>query len=144
MGVDLGTRAGTAVYAMTNCEVFGVAFRGGKGDYGGTLILKADFSASPFPLFMLYGHLSRASLLILKENQRVKAGDLIGWVGESHENGGWNPHVHIQFSWLEPAQVDLPGAVAVSDSELASLIFPDPTRAIQNAQAGWPLTSAFS
>lgn len=143
MGVDLGAPAGTPVFAPVAAQVHASAFRAEVGDYGGTVILKAEESPGDgLSLFMLFGHLSRASLQLTEAQTRFAAGELIGWLGEKHENGGWNSHLHLQLSWLEPVAVDLPGAVSASNRELARLIFPDPSQALQTAQAGWPASAA--
>ena len=32
----------------------------------------------------------------------MKRGEVIGWMGDKHENGGWFPHTHFQLMLLEP------------------------------------------
>lgn len=143
MGVDLGAPAGTSVFAPIAARLHATEFRGAEGDYGGTIILKADaFKKNGLTLFLLFGHLSRASLKLAESVECFHAGDLLGWVGEKHENGGWNPHLHLQLSWLEPIAVDLPGAVNASNRSLACAIFPDPSVYLQQAWAGWPTLAA--
>lgn len=144
VGVDLGAAAGTSVFAPADCEVHATDYRGREGDYGGTVILRIDLAGYPLPLFVLYGHLSRTTLENVQAHDKLSPGDLVGWLGEKHENGGWNPHLHIQLSWLEPIEIDLPGAVTASDFNLAAVIFPDPSRSLQVAAGGWPLASALT
>ncbi len=144
VGVDIGAAAGTPVFAPAACEIHATDYRGREGDYGGTVILKLALVGYELPLFVLFGHLSRATLGIVKANDKLDSGDLVGWLGEKHDNGGWNPHLHIQLSWLEPIEIDLPGAVTASDFELAKVIFPDPSRSLQLAAGGWPLSSALT
>jgi peptidoglycan LD-endopeptidase LytH len=62
---------------------------------------------------------------------------LMGWLGGKHENGGWNPHLHWQISWLEPLKVDLPGAISKSNEALSRLVFADPTELLRVSIAGW-------
>lgn len=149
MGVDLGAPAGTPVFAPVAARVFGSEDRNRVGDYGATIILQSEVMQSEASslkdsYYLLFGHLSRASLRLASPGRKVCAGELIGWLGEKHENGGWNPHLHLQMSRLEPLAVDLPGAVSASDRELARRVFPDPSLLLQRALAGWSLASALS
>ena len=53
---------------------------------------------------------------------------IIGYVGDCHENGGWTlPHVHFQLS-IYPPQVehDMPGACSIDDRINALYHYPDP------------------
>lgn len=143
MGVDLGAPAGTSVFSPVDATFYASEFRDKEGDYGGTVILRAEpKGVDELPLYFLFGHLSRASLKLMEAREAVEAGELIGWLGEKHENGGWNPHLHLQLSRLEPTTVDLPGAVSSSNRDLARVIFPDPSAFIEKARSGWPTSAA--
>lgn len=102
-GVDYGASTGTPVYATGNGRV---TFRGRKGGYGNTVILSHwnDYST-------LYAHLSRFAKG-LKNGQRVKQGQLIGYVGSSGLATG--PHLHYEFrvkgKHKNPLTVKLPNA----------------------------------
>ncbi len=132
MGVDLGAPAGTPVFAPHAGRVWGVADREGEGDYGGVVILEVELGVEN--LWLLCGHLSRHRAV--KRGDRVACGQLLGWLGEREENGGWNPHLHFQLSRLEPCEVDLPGAVLASDRELARAVFPDPEPWLKGVRCG--------
>lgn len=139
MGLDLGAPAGTPVFSPVSGTLLGTEFLNREGDYGGTIILEC---APPKelncpPLYMLFGHLAKASLQYVKSVLEIRPGDLIGWLGEPRENGGWNPHLHWQLSWSRPLKIDLPGAVSASDREKAKLVFPDPTWLLSKAVGGW-------
>ena len=41
----------------------------------------------------MYGHLCCTDLAV---NDQVTAGQVIGRIGDSHCNGGWFPHLHLQ------------------------------------------------
>lgn len=138
MGVDLGAPAGTPVFSPVRARFWGADYRGELGDYGGTLIFQSEDSRWPY--YFLFGHLSRCSLELSKKKNLVEAGELIGWVGEKNENGGWNPHLHLQLSLFEPQLVDLPGAVSAKLRESAKKIFPDPSGFLREALAGWDTT----
>lgn len=144
VGVDLAAAAGTPVFAPFAGEIFGADIREQNGDYGGTLILcsnvlcgRGGTDANPRLLYSLLGHLSHASAKRWSKGDRVEAGELLGWLGAENENGGWNPHLHFQLSWLEPLAIDLPGAVAPSMRDLARLVFPNPCGLLKSALAGW-------
>ncbi len=139
MGVDLGAPVGTPCFAPLAASLHGASFLDRKGDYGGTVILecKVPPSLNCPVLYMLFGHLSKASVSYAKSLEEIHPGDLIGWLGGSHENGGWNSHLHWQLSWGRPSEIDLPGAVSENNREMAKLFFPDPTPLLKVAIGGW-------
>jgi len=124
MGVDIGAPAGTEVYAFDDGEVFLFGDNEAPGDYGPTLVTRHDFDGRP--LYVLLGHLARRSLEGKRIGARFARGEVLGWVGEAHENGGWNPHVHVQLAWHAPERADLPGVVSEADRERAREAYPDP------------------
>jgi peptidoglycan LD-endopeptidase LytH len=124
MGIDISAPVGTPVYAFYPGEIFLFAYNGAELDYGYTLITKHELGSEP--LFALYGHLSAKSLAGKEKGQRIAAGETIAWVGDKHENGGWNPHLHFQLCLREPEACDLPGAVSESQRAEALRIYPDP------------------
>jgi hypothetical protein len=128
VGIDIGGPVGTAVYAFDDGEIFMTAINGTPGDYGGTLITTHTFQGRT--LYALYGHLSHRSVELWASDKvkshTFKKGDTLGWIGSETENGGWNPHVHIQLSWVRPDKCDLPGVVSLKDREQALRDYPDP------------------
>lgn len=129
MGVDLQADEGTPVFAVLPGVVWGAAILSTPGDYGGVIVVRSHFLTSEGEkqeVFALYGHLAHVSVRYCREGQNVARGDLIGWLGGPSQNGGWNPHLHLQMSWLEPKAVDLPGVVHSRHRELARLVFPQP------------------
>jgi murein DD-endopeptidase MepM/ murein hydrolase activator NlpD len=145
MGLDLGAPAGTPVFAPVAARVWGTNFLERLGDYGGTIILEcqppeqlrgSEQLRCP-PLYMLFGHLAKDSLRHVQLDEEIEPGDLIGWLGEPKENGGWNPHLHWQLSWSRPIKVDLPGAVSALNRNKARCVFPDPTARLRSAIGGW-------
>ena len=97
LGIDVFLPAGTPLFAPLAGQVFSVGDNAGHLDYGGTVILKHQAGAGGPTFYTLYGHLARKTLEILTEGQRVAAGELIGYLGEPEDNGGWAPHVHFQI-----------------------------------------------
>ena len=83
--------AGTPVYAMADGKV---SFSGQKGGYGWLIIIDHP----QYNIYSLYGHLSPSSWYV--KPGTVSKGDLIGYLGDSHENGGsreqpLEPHLHL-------------------------------------------------
>ncbi|MES2964005.1 MAG: peptidoglycan DD-metalloendopeptidase family protein [Bdellovibrionota bacterium] len=124
IGVDLAAPVGTEVHAFYDGVIFLTAINPAPGDYGGTIV--TEHRLGERTIWALHGHLSHASVAKAKAGAAVKAGDVIGWLGDESENGGWNPHVHFQLSWLRPEKCDMPGVVADRDREQALRDYPDP------------------
>ncbi len=124
MGIDLAAPEGTEVFCFFDGEVFLFQNNTAPGDYGPTIVTRHFLGADE--LFALWGHLSTASLESLYVGKKIYAGEVIAHVGGSHENGGWNPHLHFQLSLERPERADLPGVVNERDRELALKIYPDP------------------
>ena len=124
IGIDIAAPAGTPIYAFDDGVIFKQTYNALPQDYGGTIITKHHFEGKA--LYVLHGHLSRASLALHLESARFQKGDIIAYVGEKEENGGWNPHLHIQLSWKEPTVCDMPGAVSLRNRSQALLDYPDP------------------
>ena len=71
-GLDISTDKGNPVYATADGTVTSAAR---AGQYGNLIVLEHDFSLST-----RYGHLSRFNV---RPGQRVKRGDIIGYVGST-------------------------------------------------------------
>lgn len=82
-GLDIAVAYGTDVIAAATGKVI---FAGEKGGYGNCVIISHGNG-----LATLYGHLSSISI---KENQDVKAGDIIAKSGNSGRSTG--PHLHYE------------------------------------------------
>lgn len=124
VGVDLGAPVGTPVHAFFGGEIFLAGYNGAEGDYGHTLITRHELGGKP--LWALHGHLSAASTEGKRPGQKFAAGEVIAWLGDRHENGGWNPHLHFQLCLVEPQACDLPGVVSRAHLAEALRIYPDP------------------
>ena len=124
VGVDLGGPVGTAVHAFADGEVLHAGYNPAPGDYGHVVVTAHELDGRP--LYALHGHLSSASLRVSPVGRQLAAGDVLGWLGDEAENGGWPPHVHFQLSWERPATHDLPGAVARDERVEALQRYPDP------------------
>ena len=125
LGIDLWLAAGTSVHAVLGGVVHSVADNAAFGDYGPTVILEHAFAGQRF--HTLHGHLARASLQRVREGQLVQSGELIGWLGEPHENGGWPPHLHFQIVRdMENRRGDYPGVCKLSERAQWLQRCPDP------------------
>ncbi len=124
VGIDLGAPAGEPVHAFWQGTIHKLGYNAAPGDYGHTLVTHHVIGGRD--LWVLFGHLSARSLEGRAERQPFARGEVLGWVGDRHENGGWNPHVHVQLSLVRPEVADLPGAVSDADRAEALRRYPDP------------------
>ena len=124
VGVDLAGPVGTPVHAFFAGTVLLQGCNGAAGDYGYTIITRHVLDE--VELFALHGHLSKKSIELREEGSSFTTGDVIGFLGDRHENGGWNPHLHFQLSYERPTKPDLPGVVSEADRARALQIYPDP------------------
>lgn len=125
LGIDIFVDAGTPVSTPLGAEVHSFANNKTRGDYGPTIILRHEAESIPF--FTLYGHLSTDSLAGLRVGKRFAAGGVIGRTGESHENGGWPPHLHFQIiTRMDEWRGDFPGTASPSEREKYLELCPDP------------------
>lgn len=124
VGIDLGGPVGAPVHAFTSGKVLHAGYNPDPGDYGHVLVVEHDVEEGP--RYALYGHLSAATLALSPVGRRVEAGDILGWLGGAHENGGWPPHVHFQLARQRPQTHDLPGVVTQQERAAALEAYPDP------------------
>ena len=142
---DYHLPAGSPVYAFADGEI---SFSGRMGGYGWLIIIDHP----QHNIYSLYGHLS-PSRWYLESGTAVEKGDLIGYLGDSDENGGSakNPLVtHLHFGirvgqrrdytgfgewrwmagWIKPCPSDVgwlrPSAV-ISGQKIPPGGFPEPT-----------------
>ena len=124
VGIDIGAPVGTPCMAFANGEISHFGYNPADGDYGNVVITRHLLDG--VPLWALYGHLDAKSIEGKAVGQKVNVGEVICWMGDKHENGGWEPHLHFQLSLVEPETHDLPGVVAPEDRDNALAIYPDP------------------
>jgi murein DD-endopeptidase MepM/ murein hydrolase activator NlpD len=111
-GVDYAAATGTPIKAAGDGRV---VFRGRKGGYGRTVIIKHGERYST-----LYAHMSKYRGSV-KNGTRVRQGQTIGYVGMSGLATG--PHLHYEFRvngvHRNPLTVKLPAAKPISEQYLA-------------------------
>jgi murein DD-endopeptidase MepM/ murein hydrolase activator NlpD len=83
-GLDISTEKGQPVYAAADGTVDSAGY---TGDYGNLIVLRHDFGLATH-----YGHLSAFGV---KAGQRVKRGDVIGYVGSTGRSTGAHLHYEI-------------------------------------------------
>ena len=100
-GVDYAARRGTPVRAAGDGRI---TYRARKGGYGNTVIIQHGHRYTT-----LYAHLSRFNRKA-RHGQRIKQGQIIGYVGSSGLATG--PHLHYEFRvngrHHDPLRVKLP------------------------------------
>ena len=57
--------------------------------------------------------LSSNSIENIHVGKEILAGETYCWMGDRHENGNWEPHVHIQITFEEPIVANMPGVVNI-------------------------------
>lgn len=125
VGVDIGGSVGTPVCCLCDGVVHSSGYNPAAGDYGHVIVIESYLAGRR--VWALYGHLSASSIRQeTRTGQQVNGGQIIGWLGDEKENGGWPPHVHFQLSLKEPTTHDMPGVVSRRSHEQALRDFPDP------------------
>ena len=140
LGIDLGAPINTPIYSFDDGIIHSAGYNDMLGDYGHVVVIEYNVTIAnikdvennnpSFATFWaLYGHLDRRGIRNLKQRvgQSVKKGEIVGYVGDIDDNGGWiGPHLHFQLSLIEPESHDMPGASSISDRNRALVQYPDP------------------
>jgi 4-aminobutyrate aminotransferase-like enzyme/Ser/Thr protein kinase RdoA (MazF antagonist) len=126
IGLDFFAKPGTAVRAVCDGTVYGLADNQAAGDYGPTVILQHTVSAE-LRFYTLYGHLQSGCLKQLEIGQEIKAGTVIAQVGARTENGNWTPHLHLQVILdMLGQRENFPGVCRPQDAPVWTSLCPDP------------------
>jgi murein DD-endopeptidase MepM/ murein hydrolase activator NlpD len=93
-GLDFAAPQGTPIYATGNGTVTDASFA--QGGFGNHVIINHGYGYET-----LYGHMVRMKV---REGQKVKRGELIGWVGSTGKSTGPHCHyeVHINGNEVDP------------------------------------------
>jgi murein DD-endopeptidase MepM/ murein hydrolase activator NlpD len=125
LGIDFWLPAVSAVCLPADGLVKTVNENAGTGNYGPTIISEHNLDGHAF--YMLFGHLSRRSLGLLKPGEIIKKGGRVGYLGSYEENGEWPPHLHFQIiDSLPDNSGDYPGVAATEESAAYLQNCPDP------------------
>jgi murein DD-endopeptidase MepM/ murein hydrolase activator NlpD len=113
LGIDLWVKAHTPVFAAKDGKIHSVAYNSAQLDYGWCIII--EYSDNEF---VLYGHMSSEILDNSKSGDKILSGEIIGYTGDMHENGGWYPHLHLQvMNTMLDYKGDFPGVSSKKDLE---------------------------
>lgn len=127
LGTDFWIPAQTSVHVPFDGKIVILQDNNFPKDYGPTLVLEHNIDGTIF--YTLYGHLSRESLALHKKEKLLKAGELIGFIGEPEENGHWAPHLHFQILLdLLGNTENFPGVAFPSEIEHWKTICPNPSK----------------
>ena len=108
LGIDVWGDAGKQVYSPLEGRIHSFQINVGAGNYGPTIILQHEIEGIRF--YSLYGHLKTTDLDEILVGKEIPKGALLCHLGESHENGGWPPHLHFQLIFnMEGCRGDYPG-----------------------------------
>ena len=125
LGIDLWCEANTAVMAAVSGVIHSFKNNTAYGDYGPTIILEHCINCITF--YTLYGHLSLDSITNIKVGTEVKAGEIIGFLGNSEVNGDYPPHLHFQIiNDLQGNFGDYPGVCSENELDFYKENCPDP------------------
>jgi 4-aminobutyrate aminotransferase-like enzyme/Ser/Thr protein kinase RdoA (MazF antagonist) len=125
LGVDLFMAAGTSLYTPLDATVVSVEVEHEPLGYGGLIKLLHHPEGCP-PFVTLWGHMAHEALGRLKPGQQLTAGDLVGYMGDIHENGGWTPHLHFEMSAdTSLSATEIPGVGEAAYLDVWADLFPD-------------------
>jgi len=126
LGIDIWGKAGTPVVAPKDGFVHAFQTNEGLGNYGPTIILQHELEGQF--LFSLYGHLSKKDLENIRIGQKIQKGEIFCHLGNSHENGSWPPHLHVQcIRDLQDFVGDYPGVCSARDQAFYAQNCPHPS-----------------
>lgn len=127
LGVDFWFPAGTEIKAILDGKVHSLVYDDKPKDYGVCLIL--EHNIDDFTFYSLYGHLGKDTLNLFDPGDKVSKGDIIAYLGDFEENGGWSPHLHFQLMHdMLGNEADFPGVATYRDKEIWLSLCPDPAQ----------------
>ncbi len=127
LGIDVWVAANTPLFAPCDMVLHSMAYNNAELDYGYTLI----YYLQKMDCHLLLGHLSKSSLVDKEIGMSVKEKSLIAFLGNSSENGGWEPHVHVQLiKDMGENKGDYPGVCTQSDLDFYRSNCPSPINLI--------------
>lgn len=124
IGLDIIAPVSTDVFAPYTMKILETAYLPADKDYGHCLLGQILWPGRD--LFILVGHLAKDVLALGKEKTIIEQGESFAKLGSEAENGGWFPHIHVQFSFLKPEKCDMPGVIRKEDNPYWRSQYPDP------------------
>ncbi len=92
LGIDLCRPKNSPIFTPLDGKVINAGYEKGEGNYGGFIVLQHEINRIIF--FTVYGHLNPQKLPIKGKN--LKAGQLLAFLGDFHQNGNYFHHLHFQ------------------------------------------------
>ncbi|TVR42630.1 MAG: peptidase M23 [Bacteroidia bacterium] len=125
LGIDVWAPERTFVHLPFDGLIHSFQNNDTFGDYGPTIIVQHRLNQKDF--FTLYGHLSVDSLDGLEAGMPVKAGNVLGRLGNPSENGSWPSHLHFQIiTDMLGKRGDFPGVAFREEMTEYKKLCPDP------------------
>jgi murein DD-endopeptidase MepM/ murein hydrolase activator NlpD len=125
LGIDLWAEAQTPIFAPLSGQIHSFAYNAQQLDYGATIITEHEVEGHFF--WLLFGHLSLASLENLQQGQPLLRGEIFATLGAPHENGGWSPHLHLQWILeIGDAKGDFAGVASRAEAARFLSLCPSP------------------
>lgn len=126
IGLDLFVAPDSVLRAPLDAIVKDIYVSEEPLDYGCAVLLQHE----PEPglrFFSLWGHLASKTVKKVKTGDRIAAGEVFAWIGDTHENGNWLPHLHLQLISYEPAgAAEIIGVGESAYRDVWADLFPDP------------------
>ncbi|MGB0974869.1 MAG: peptidoglycan DD-metalloendopeptidase family protein [Flavobacteriaceae bacterium] len=125
LGLDLWCAVNTPVLTALDGTIHSFKNNTNFGDYGPTIILEHQINGVVF--YALYGHLSLASLDGIAVGDKLKKGEVVGYLGDATVNGDYAPHLHYQLiKDLQGNFGDFRGVTSLNDQVKDLANCPDP------------------
>ena len=126
LGLDLFLDAGSRVRTPLPGKVVDIYVSDLPLDYGHAILLEHN-PAPGIAFCSLWGHLSADTAARRRIGEELEAGDVVGEIGSNRENGGWQPHVHLQLIAYRPLRAaDVIGAGEPEYRAVWADLFHDP------------------
>ncbi|ADB50671.1 aminotransferase class III-fold pyridoxal phosphate-dependent enzyme [Conexibacter woesei] len=126
LGVELFLAVGEPVFAPLDGVVAESAVDALPLSVGGIVLLEHR-TADGTPFWTRYRQLDRASAARWAAGDAVRAGERLGAVGSTEENGGRPPHVHVQLlTGLGGEGITVPAVAPPDELDLWRSVSPDP------------------
>ncbi len=126
LGWDIWAPDLTDLYVPVPLKVHSFAYNDQILDYGATIVFSCMLKNTPS--YLLMGHLSMKSIENLAVGQHFYAGDVVAQLGPKAENGGWPPHLHLQWILdMNGYHGDYPGVCSEEEIEFQKVNCPDPS-----------------
>lgn len=116
LGLDIFSKHTETVYTPQDGVVLHVGYEPQEFSYGNYIIIQYDGFCG------FFGHMGPE---LSQVGTKLKAGDIIGRLGNHEENGGWSIHLHLQI--LKEFEKDPPGYSTKENLRDWAIKYPNPS-----------------